>query len=220
MVKTLPIPKPATFSTSTSQRPYYDLRTLVQTQGERALDDGIDGIDPGNEHRASNSVENEGKLNDLVERIKSNEFFKPIWGELYGRSWTMHPFLYTGCSAEIVDKHSRREGFGNHMEYVKGANYCRAQRLIEMARPGAKVRSAQQPHLPASIQARPHWAELKRYLVDLVLQDVLPPLVLNFILWGYSLPIWTVGVEGSPRFTDRTGQSQMGSDPSPSPSPY
>lgn len=29
-------------------------------------------------------MENEGKLNDLVERIKSNEFFKPIWGELYG----------------------------------------------------------------------------------------------------------------------------------------
>ncbi|GAB0146542.1 hypothetical protein EsHS_00006937 [Epichloe bromicola] len=94
MVKTLPIPKPATFSTSTSQRPYYDLRTLVQTQGERALDDGIDGIDPGNEHRASNSVENEGKLNDLVERIKSNEFFKPIWGSIPAvapRLWTSIP---------------------------------------------------------------------------------------------------------------------------------
>ena len=35
-------------------------------------------------HEASSVVKNEGKPNDLVERIRSNEFFKPIWGELDG----------------------------------------------------------------------------------------------------------------------------------------
>lgn len=35
-------------------------------------------------HEAGSVVKNEGKPNDLVERIRSNAFFKPIWGELDG----------------------------------------------------------------------------------------------------------------------------------------
>ena len=33
-------------------------------------------------HQASDVVKKEGKKNDLIERIKKTEFFKPIWGEL------------------------------------------------------------------------------------------------------------------------------------------
>jgi adenylosuccinate lyase len=33
-------------------------------------------------HQASDVVKMEGKKNDLIERIKETEFFKPIWGEL------------------------------------------------------------------------------------------------------------------------------------------
>ena len=43
----------------------------------------------------------EGKSNDLVERIKKTEFFKPIWADLDSM---MDPKLYIGRSAQIVDK--------------------------------------------------------------------------------------------------------------------
>lgn len=33
-------------------------------------------------HEASSAVKNEGKPNDLVERIRGNKFFEPVWGEL------------------------------------------------------------------------------------------------------------------------------------------
>ena len=33
-------------------------------------------------HQASDVVKNEGKKNDLIERIKNTEYFKPIWGEV------------------------------------------------------------------------------------------------------------------------------------------
>lgn len=35
-------------------------------------------------HEAGSVVKNEGKPNDLVERIRNNDFFKPIWGDLDG----------------------------------------------------------------------------------------------------------------------------------------
>lgn len=35
-------------------------------------------------HEAGSVVKNEGKPNDIVDRIRSNDFFKPIWGELDG----------------------------------------------------------------------------------------------------------------------------------------
>ncbi|TID16412.1 hypothetical protein E2P81_ATG11840 [Venturia nashicola] len=52
-------------------------------------------------HQAGSNVKNEGKENDLVERIKKTEFFKPIWSELDSMT---NPALYTGRSVDIVEK--------------------------------------------------------------------------------------------------------------------
>lgn len=74
-------------------------------------------------HQASAVVKNEGKPNDLVDRIKSNDFFKPIWGELDGM---LKAELYTGRSADIVDKYCGPGGpvdqaLARYREYIKGA---------------------------------------------------------------------------------------------------
>ncbi|KAI0431887.1 L-Aspartase-like protein [Xylaria sp. FL1042] len=53
-------------------------------------------------HQAGSVVKNEGKPNDLVSRIKSTEFFTPIWGELDNM---LDPRLYTGRSVEIVERY-------------------------------------------------------------------------------------------------------------------
>lgn len=53
-------------------------------------------------HQAGAVVKNEGKPNDLVSRIKSTEFFKPIWGELDSM---LDARLYTGRSVAIVEKY-------------------------------------------------------------------------------------------------------------------
>ncbi|OAR05005.1 hypothetical protein LLEC1_02753 [Akanthomyces lecanii] len=74
-------------------------------------------------HQASAVVKNEGKPNDLVDRIRSNDFFKPIWGELDGM---LKAELYTGRSADIVDKYCGPGGpvdkaLTPYREYIKGA---------------------------------------------------------------------------------------------------
>ncbi|OAA63841.1 Adenylosuccinate lyase [Cordyceps fumosorosea ARSEF 2679] len=74
-------------------------------------------------HQASAVVKNEGKPNDLVDRIRGNDFFKPIWGELDGM---LKAELYTGRSAEIVDKYCGPGGpvekaLAPYREYIKGA---------------------------------------------------------------------------------------------------
>ncbi|KAM3427246.1 hypothetical protein MY4824_009564 [Beauveria thailandica] len=74
-------------------------------------------------HQASAVVKNEGKPNDLVDRIESSEFFQPIWGELDGM---LKAELYTGRSAEIVDKYCGPGGpvekaLAPYREYIKGA---------------------------------------------------------------------------------------------------
>ncbi|KAM3520915.1 hypothetical protein NHJ13051_006572 [Beauveria bassiana] len=74
-------------------------------------------------HQASAVVKNEGKPNDLVERIKSSDFFQPIWGELDGM---LKAELYTGRSAEIVDKYCGPGGavdkaLAPYRDYIKGA---------------------------------------------------------------------------------------------------
>ncbi|KAJ6788233.1 hypothetical protein PWT90_04377 [Aphanocladium album] len=74
-------------------------------------------------HQASAVVKNEGKPNDLVERIKTTDFFKPIWSELDGM---LKAELYTGRSAEIVDKYCGPGGpvdkaLAPYREYIKGA---------------------------------------------------------------------------------------------------
>ncbi|KAJ4246283.1 hypothetical protein ACHAPJ_011747 [Fusarium lateritium] len=53
-------------------------------------------------HQAGHVVKNEGGSNDLVERLKTNEFFKPVWGEL---DEMLKPELYTGRSVDIVERY-------------------------------------------------------------------------------------------------------------------
>ena len=50
---------------------------------------------------ASHQVQDEGQPNDLVERIRNTEFFRPIWPDLDNM---MRPELYVGRSSQIVDK--------------------------------------------------------------------------------------------------------------------
>ncbi|PHH70136.1 hypothetical protein CDD80_6214 [Ophiocordyceps camponoti-rufipedis] len=52
-------------------------------------------------HEAACHVKMEGGSNDLIERIKRTDFFKPIWGEVDG---LMKPELFVGRCAEQVDK--------------------------------------------------------------------------------------------------------------------
>ncbi|KAK0387467.1 hypothetical protein NLU13_5779 [Sarocladium strictum] len=53
-------------------------------------------------YEAGAVVKNEGKPNDLVERIRKNEFFKPIWNKLDSM---LNAKLYISCSVEIVNKY-------------------------------------------------------------------------------------------------------------------
>ncbi|GAW25434.1 putative adenylosuccinate lyase [Rosellinia necatrix] len=69
-------------------------------------------------HQAGAVVKNEGMPNDLVSRIKSNEFFKPVWGELDNM---LNPRLYTGRSVDIVEKYC---GVGGPVE-LKLAPYIK-----------------------------------------------------------------------------------------------
>ncbi|KAL8685259.1 MAG: hypothetical protein Q9224_005890 [Gallowayella concinna] len=52
-------------------------------------------------HEAAREVKREGKSNDLVERIKGEEFFSPIWGEI---EEMLRPEMYIGRSVEIVER--------------------------------------------------------------------------------------------------------------------
>jgi len=74
-------------------------------------------------HQAGAQVKNEGKHNDLVDRIKKEKFFEPIWAELDGM---LDASLYTGRSAEIVQKFCGEGGvltekLGAYREYIAGA---------------------------------------------------------------------------------------------------
>jgi adenylosuccinate lyase len=52
-------------------------------------------------HEASAVVKLEGKDNDLIERIKKDEFFKPIWGEIDA---LMNPDTFVGRAPQQVEK--------------------------------------------------------------------------------------------------------------------
>ncbi|KAH8124588.1 L-Aspartase-like protein [Trichoderma asperelloides] len=52
--------------------------------------------------QAASVVKMEGKPNDLIERIRNTEYFRPIWDELDGM---MKPELYVGRSVEIVERY-------------------------------------------------------------------------------------------------------------------
>ncbi|KAI1775786.1 adenylosuccinate lyase [Hypoxylon cercidicola] len=53
-------------------------------------------------HEAGHVVKHEGGQNDLIDRIKKDEYFKPVWDEL---DEMMDPKLYIGRSATIVEKY-------------------------------------------------------------------------------------------------------------------
>ncbi|EDU41019.1 PurB Adenylosuccinate lyase [Pyrenophora tritici-repentis] len=74
-------------------------------------------------HQAGAQVKNEGKPNDLVDRIRKTDFFKPIWGELDNM---LDSKLYTGRSEEIVEKFCGAGGIlaqklGKYQDYIQGA---------------------------------------------------------------------------------------------------
>ncbi|KAL8799960.1 MAG: hypothetical protein Q9182_005497 [Xanthomendoza sp. 2 TL-2023] len=52
-------------------------------------------------HEAGREMKHEGRSNDLVERIRGDEFFSPIWGEI---EEMLRPELYIGRSVEIVER--------------------------------------------------------------------------------------------------------------------
>ncbi|KAI1271082.1 adenylosuccinate lyase [Xylaria sp. FL0933] len=58
-------------------------------------------------HQAANVVKQEGKPNDLIDRIKATEFFRPIWADLDDM---LRPELYIGRSVEIVERYCGLEG--------------------------------------------------------------------------------------------------------------
>ncbi|KAI0151584.1 adenylosuccinate lyase [Xylariaceae sp. FL1272] len=58
-------------------------------------------------HQAGYAVKHEGKSNDLISRIKSTEYFKPVWDEIDGM---LRPELYIGRSAEIVERFCGENG--------------------------------------------------------------------------------------------------------------
>ncbi|KAH6895883.1 L-Aspartase-like protein [Thelonectria olida] len=74
-------------------------------------------------HQASSVVKNEGKPNDLIERIRNTEYFKPIWGDLDSM---MQPELYVGRSVQLVDKYCGAGGavekaLAPYQQYIAGS---------------------------------------------------------------------------------------------------
>lgn len=57
-------------------------------------------------HEASAVVKQQGKDNDLIERIKKNEFFRPIWGEI---DVLMDPGTFVGRAPEQTVKFVEKE---------------------------------------------------------------------------------------------------------------
>ncbi|KAI4265223.1 MAG: hypothetical protein L6R38_009574, partial [Xanthoria sp. 2 TBL-2021] len=53
------------------------------------------------------TMKTQGTKNDLIERIKKDNFFKPIWDDLDGM---LDPKLFIGRSAEIVEKYCGSSG--------------------------------------------------------------------------------------------------------------
>ncbi|KAI0137438.1 adenylosuccinate lyase, partial [Xylariales sp. AK1849] len=58
-------------------------------------------------HQASDVVKHKGGQNDLIDRIKATEYFKPVWDEIDDM---LDPSLYIGRSVEIVDRFCGKGG--------------------------------------------------------------------------------------------------------------
>ncbi|KAI9772448.1 MAG: adenylosuccinase ade13 [Geoglossum simile] len=56
---------------------------------------------------AAHNVKIEGGSNDLIERIKKSDFFKPVWGEIDS---LLDPKLFIGRSPEIVERYAGPNG--------------------------------------------------------------------------------------------------------------
>ncbi|OIW29455.1 adenylosuccinate lyase [Coniochaeta ligniaria NRRL 30616] len=74
-------------------------------------------------HQASDVVKNQGGKNDLIERIKATEYFKPIWNEIDS---LLDPKLFTGRAPEMVQKYCGEGGpvqekLAPYKEYIKSA---------------------------------------------------------------------------------------------------
>ncbi|CAK7240377.1 MAG: adenylosuccinase ade13 [Sporothrix thermara] len=53
-------------------------------------------------HQASDVVKNQGGKNDLIERLKATEYFRPVWAEIDG---LLDPALFVGRSGEMVERY-------------------------------------------------------------------------------------------------------------------
>ncbi|KAL2753547.1 hypothetical protein ACRALDRAFT_1051925 [Sodiomyces alcalophilus JCM 7366] len=74
-------------------------------------------------HQASDVVKNQGGKNDLIERIKATEYFKPVWDEIDG---LLDPKLFIGRSVEMVERYCGpggpvEEKLKPYMEYITKA---------------------------------------------------------------------------------------------------
>jgi adenylosuccinate lyase len=58
-------------------------------------------------HQAGDVVKMQGGKNDLIERIKATEYFRPIWGDLDA---LLDPRLFVGRSAEMVERYCGKGG--------------------------------------------------------------------------------------------------------------
>ena len=59
-------------------------------------------------HQAGAVVKQEGKANDLVERIRKEKFFEPVWSELTEND-LLNPAKFIGRSPEQVDEFVEEE---------------------------------------------------------------------------------------------------------------
>lgn len=57
-------------------------------------------------HQASDVVKQQGGHNDLLERVKRTEFFKPVWGEIDS---LVDPKLFIGNCPKIVEDYCNGE---------------------------------------------------------------------------------------------------------------
>ena len=75
-------------------------------------------------HQASAVVKQEGGKNDLVERIKRTEFFRPVWDDIDA---VMDPKLYVGRAPELVERFVGKGGpverrLAPYMTAILGSN--------------------------------------------------------------------------------------------------
>jgi adenylosuccinate lyase len=74
-------------------------------------------------HQASDVVKNRGGKNDLIKRIKTTKYFKPVWDDIDS---LLDPKLFIGRSVEMVEKYcgkggSVEEKLAPYMDYITKA---------------------------------------------------------------------------------------------------